>query len=437
MSTVYADLIAAYPTWDALSAFLRSPEGGSLRVVPGVRDFAPYALLRYVKGKSDLSIPHVRAFRSVLWDVLRNRPVSVTSAKSEDGEGLPSSETTEGYTVERFEDGSVLGVFYDTYSARWSIHTRTTPGAHCRYYSAKSFADLFREATAALNLDLLDRAVSYTCVLQHPENRIVTRYRQPWIVFVQQAAIDASGVVVLSTPSREAFPFRAHVPLRYEGGATWDSVRAKVVELDRPSDRASDRIEQGVVVKDAQGRRWKLRTTRYKAARKMRGNNARLDYLYLTYWKMGTLPLYLDVYPEERGATVALLERWKRVTRDVYHIHSDVFKARSLPRTAIPPKYRPFVYGLQGLYHELRETNQKIDWETTKKYMNERDVPQMLFCLNWEYRQASQQLGLRAIPFEEPVTHGSDVVPAESDVPASSESVPLASSEPPTQVAVN
>ena len=409
MSAVYADLIAAHPTWEALSAFLRSPEGGSLRVVTGVRDFAPYALLRYVKGKSDLSIPHVRAFRSVLWDVLRNRPVSVTSAKSEDGEGLPSSETTEGYTVERFEDGSVLGVFYDTYNSCWSIHTRTTPGAHCRYYSTKSFADLFREATAALNLELLDRAVSYTCVLQHPENRIVTRYRQPSIVFVQQAAIDASGGVVLSTPSREAFPFRAHVPLRYEVGTTWDSVRAKVAEIDRPLDRASDRIEQGVVVKDAEGRRWKLRTTRYKAAR-----------------KMGTLPLYLDVYPEERGATVALLERWKRVTRDVYHIHSDVFKARSLPRTAIPPKYRPFVYGLQGLYHELRETNQKIDWETTKKYMNERDVPQMLFCLNWEYRQASQQLGLRAIPFEEPVTHGTDVVPAESDAPASSE--PLTSS---------
>ena len=383
-----------------------------MRIVPGTRDFAPYALIRYVKGKSDFSIPHVRAFRSVLWDILRNRPVSVTAFKSEDGEGLPTAETTEGYTVERFEDGSLIGLFYDAYNNRWNIHTRTTPGGFCRFYSAKSFAELFREATASLNLELLDRAASYTCMLQHPENRLVTRYRQPWVVFVQQATVDESGGVRMSTVTRDAFPLslRPHTPVRYEVGS-WDSVRAKVADIER----TSDRIDQGLVVKDAEGHRWKLRTTRYKEVRKLRGNNARLDFQYLMFWKLGVLSQYLDIYSEERGAANALLERWKRVTRDVYHIHTDVFKARTLPKTAIPPKYRPFVYGLQDLFHELRASGQKIDWETTKKYMNERDVPQMLFCLNWEFRQASQQLGLRAVPFEEPVTHGSDVVASETD----------------------
>ena len=88
-SSIFSELRSKYVTWPALSSFLTSEDGGSLRIDDNSTHENPFALIRYVKGKSNLALPHVRACRSVVWDTIENRPVSVTSFKSADGEVLP------------------------------------------------------------------------------------------------------------------------------------------------------------------------------------------------------------------------------------------------------------------------------------------------------------------------------------------------------------
>jgi hypothetical protein len=84
--SVFADLIATYPTWADLSQHLRSADGGNLTVyaVPN----SDFAMIHYNREKSNFAVPHVRAFRSVVWNTAANRPVSVTPFKSESGEVL-------------------------------------------------------------------------------------------------------------------------------------------------------------------------------------------------------------------------------------------------------------------------------------------------------------------------------------------------------------
>lgn len=406
-----SDLLSLYKTWPALVSFLTSPEGGALRVDDNSSPDSPFAIIRYVKGRSNLALPHVRAFRSVVWDTLEHRPVSVTPFKSEDGESLPTTGTPSEYTIENFVDGVMIGMWFDKYNNKWQYHTRSTIGANCRYYSqTKSFKFMFETATRGLDWDALDKEACYTWVLQDPENRIVVPVKQSQAYCVQKAKIGTDGSVDL-LPLESAMNPVSSIP---NGLTTWEDVRLRVADWNT---RFKHNI-QGIHIKDKEGRRWKLRTTEYNRVRALRGSSARLDFLWLSAWRMNALPAYLALYPEERGLSAATIMKWKQVTNDVFHMYVDVFKARSLPKTAIPPKFKPLLYGIHNKYMtELKPAGKSVDWRAVLEYMNSRDIPQMLYVINWEMRQAQQQMGIPVLPLEPPASAGTLVAEAAGPEP--------------------
>ena len=408
-SSIFRDLVATYTTWSLLSAYLKSEEGGRLRIDDRSIPENPFALIRYVKGQSDMSRPHVRAFRSVVWDTLSNRPVSVTPFKSVDGETLPETGdlTFADYAAEEFVDGALIGMFYDTHNSNWRIHTRSTLDAVCRYFSqVKTFADMFAEATAHYNYaDDLDKSQCYSFILQHPENRIVVPVAAPKIYVVQKTKIAADGTLTF-VPNDFIERFGIVPKTVHVADKTTADLRKYVARDLAPFHYRT----QGVVLKKADGTRWKLRTAEYNRVRKLRGNSPRRDYLWMDAWMHGTLNTYLTIYNEERQAADIALNRWKHITGDVHHLYTDVFKAHSLTKAQIPPKYRPLVYGLHTLYIQtLKPAGRTVDWKTVVHYMNERDTAQKLFVLNWEMRQMNQQIPAPMIPVEPPVTVGTEV----------------------------
>ncbi len=434
MATTFTSLISTYTTWTALKTYLSSEEGGKLSVYE-VPETA-LAMIRYVKGQSDMKVAHVGAFRSVVWNTATNKPVSVTAFKSETGEGFPALGSASEILMEEFVDGVMIGQFWDASSESWRIHTRSTLDAKCRYFSTRSFAELFHEAVvatygvAAPFTDRLDKAVSYTWILQHPENRVVCPVQKPRIVLVAAYSIgeDAEleeiaapeGVV---TP-RSYFTKTAEAPVgRMDMSPVLDVIgmvnrqehdlqdsglhggAPGYVPVDIPgvismiaSMRGSVRY-QGVVIKDASQplKRWKVRSQVYNQVRKMRGNTARRDFLWMDLWSKGGLEEYLKFFPEERRPTTDLINRWKAVTQQVFKIYVDAFKARSMDRSQIPAKFRPLVYGLHNLYMTgLKPAHKTLDWRACVQWMNDRDTAQKIFVLNWDLRQAQQQ----ALPLE-------------------------------------
>jgi hypothetical protein len=95
-----------------------------------------------------------------------------------------------------------------------------------------------------------------------------------------------------------------------------------------------------------------------------------------------------------------------------------------MPKAAIPPKYRPFVFGLHNLYiNELKPQSKSVDWKTALQYMNGRDTAQALYAINWEVRQMSQS----AIPLEAQVDAAAvDSAPVDASAPVLQEQVPRA-----------
>jgi hypothetical protein len=179
--------------------------------------------------------------------------------------------------------------------------------------------------------------------------------------------------------------------------ADWADVREKVAEMNRRFAHNS----AGLVIKSADGRRWKLRTPEYNRVRLIRGNSARRDFLWLHLWSTNMLRDYLTYYPEERALADGVINSWKRVTSDVYNIYRDVFKARTMPKTAIPPKYKPLIYDLHNLYmNTLKPAGKTVDWKTCLEHMNNKDTAQKLFVINWEVRNAARALAAPVIPLE-------------------------------------
>jgi len=405
--STFSILSERYPTWGALATFLKSEEGGFLRIDDSAVEKRPFALIRYVKGKSNLTLPHVRAFRSVVWDVTKNVPVSIAPLKSIDGESLPTTETTEGFTIEHFIDGVMICGFYDTYNSEWCFHTRSTLNAMCRYYSqTKTFLDMFKAAMSSVVpadgtnvwetfLASLDKTTNYTWVLQHPENRIVVSVATPKAWCVQSLQMSDGAIRHVSTG-----PFNVLLSVRAN---TWEQLREMLA--DAVSMKAHNVL--GFVVKQ-DDRRWKIRSPVYNQVRLMRGNSARRDFLWLSLWRSNTLPAYLSIYPEEITEANAIVNRWKHITSVVYHTYCDVFKVRSMAKNAIEPKYRPFVFGLHNLYiNELKPQNKSVDWKTAMQYMNSRDTAQALYAINWEVRAAAQN----PIPVETAVFLASTLPP--------------------------
>jgi hypothetical protein len=416
--SIFASLSNTYPTWGGLSSFLTSEAGGYLRVDDHSTPEQPFALIRYVKGKSNFALPHVGAFRSVVWDVLKNIPVSIAPQKSETGESMPSTPSTEGFRIERFIDGVMICGFFDTYNNVWRFHTRSTLNANCRFYSqTKSFRQLFEMAVSTTMswsdfLASLDQTTQYTWVLQHPENRIVVNVTTPTVVCVQKQTYISDTLVAVTTPTK--------FDVSQIMVASWSELSAKL-QLENAHFKHNF---QGYVIKNGLSFRWKVRGEAYNRVRKMRGNSARRDYLWLGMWRSGTLRDYLAIYPEERGAANAIADRWKMISRTVYNLYTDVFKARSLQKGQIPPKYRPFVFGLHNLYiNELKPQSKTVDWQTALQYMNARDTAQALYAINWEVRAQNQQ---PAIPLEaQAVTDVPTEVTTLEPVPTAAATVPM------------
>ena len=384
INNVFAQLIAQYTTSETLFAYLTSAEGGSLTVRDTRSDPTDsLVVVHYKKGVSDLTKPHVPYFRSVVWNTRSNRPVCA---------GPPHGHkfTTEGLTglttfvAEDFVDGVMLNMFWDGAKNSWRIASRSQMDAMNTFYSKKPFAMLFFEAIAAqnLNLDELNRDYTYSWVLQHPEERVVTStpYGMPRLRLVEMARFqeDGSQCVVREPATFLTARFRETLPERHEL-ASLEDVKERVVAWGRRFGAQW----QGLVLKNTGAgelpARWKLRTDQYDAARELRGSVAKLPFIWLERWSNNQITQYLRLYPEEAHAANAVIDGFKACTQEAYDLYQKVYRERAFPLKEAPQKYRKLLWDIHGAragsyFPNLRE------------FMNKQDTARKLWLVNYEAR---------------------------------------------------
>ena len=367
-----------FTTWEALRSWLQSAEGGSLRVVEP-RD-THYALVRYVKGQSNIEAPHVRWCRSVVVNKNTLRPVCVAPPKG----FAVTGETMENVTVaEEFVDGTMLNLFREGQGDQLQLATRSRIGGGGKFYDGGlTFKQMFDAALAENGVKsssaILPAAsdtkvtVFTSTVIQHPSNRIVRQITKPSFVIVHQGWTDSEGTVYIEEDP-EAFHCEAEGDFFEVQPYTLASLRgAKSVE-SWVAQQAQERGFgwQGVVLKDGKGNRWRARSQVYETVRRIRGNESSAEDRFARLRKTRATEQYLAFYPEDRETFYELEGRLRKNTRQLSHFYGDVFRAKKTPYYELPWPYKHHVSVLHNLYKDtLKKEGKKITLEEVIKYIN-------------------------------------------------------------------
>jgi len=363
---IFARLISAHPTFDGVKAYLES-----IGVKANTKEGDPLVMFRYNRGACDMNNPVVQAFRSVVWDSIKNVPIFVAPQKSQKMDTFPTDFST--VVVEDFVDGVMVNLFMDPYKGSWRITTRSRLDADNKFYK-HTFAELFLTTwqqyfPGQTGFSQLNPQYGYSFVLQHPLNRIVVPVAQPNLTLVEMSFLTPAALLSLMpspmmAPRRFAVSNPAECQLLLSNMEQFEGIRS-----------------QGVVVRSVlTGQRWKARTNAYVACRKLRGNHSQLEYVWFDNLKGGNLEQYLTLYPEERPAATLAVGAWTKVVSDIYNWYVHVFKVRDAPKETIPPHFKGMLFDLHGHYvSRLSKEKKSLDWKEHQAIMATQDLKRMVF----------------------------------------------------------
>jgi len=385
----FADLAAKYDSWDSLSAFLTSEEGGKLRVIqPADSDFA---LVRYTKDVSNFGLEHVAAFRSVVWNKKTNRPVCVAPVKAQDGTSVPEDLDIR---ITDFVDGTMINAYRTDDTVDAAISSRSSLGANGKFYSEHSFAELFDDAlksvggrVAFLN-SVLKGGEFASFVLQHREHKVVgpVAYNRVFVTYFGR--VDAAGVVTMSMSSTD-MPERlaSYMPevweesmkfgtyLEVDDGDGSHSPRGSKMTAVRmvAVNKSRGYTWQGLVFQDlASSKRWRVRNNDYIMVRTLRGAEANPMERFLRLRAAGLTKKYLSYFREENQLMWGFEEALRKRTTELYTAYTEMNKLKQKGMRDLPYCLRPHVYALHGLYLQSVKTQPKpIIKETVISYVNE------------------------------------------------------------------
>lgn len=369
--SIFRELRAQFPLWSDLEAWLESPEGGNLAIIKNGREqYSRYAIIRYEKKISNMNLPHVRWFRSVVWDTLRNTPVCVAPPKA----STILCTLSPDYVYQDYMDGTMINLF--RVDGVLHMVTRSTFGATGTFYSPKPFNELFNEACIAMGIDMNalipEGATFASLLLQHPEHRVVAPIYTPRIVQIHTGVVSEDTYVYINE-NTQIQPFAVPQKMVHEDVNTW---MCRLI-----TERGWG--WQGVVIKDGQGNRWRIRSPTYQMIRSLRGNTPSIDARFIQLCKSNLIDTYLYYYPEDRIAFDQCYIRLQWVIKTLYDRYVRFHITKTLTKDEVELMWRPHLFSLHGMYlYTLREKGQFIREKDVSSYVIGLPLHQLIFIMN-------------------------------------------------------
>ena len=358
-------LIAKYPTWTELEAFLSSEAGGHFRIVGSGR----YRVIRYEKKSTDMKSPLVNWMRSTIWDTEANLPVCVSPTKAKEDDVPPIGSDLP--LIQDFMDGTMINMFLPAFDEATGVQppptlaTRSQIGAGGNFYSQRSFAELFTDALKDTNLVQLGLNVRHSFkdvknvhayfasfLLQHPEHRVVSKVDQARIYLVHTGYVTKDGHTAIEDISElHAEPELAALALPQYHMNGFNTVPDYQSFLNTQLN-TKGWFWQGLTFKDVNGNRWRTRNSKYLVLRALRGSEALPLDRWLRLRSEGKVLEYLKHYAEERAMFWDFEQRFRALTLAVYAGYVDVHKAHAKKLTDLPKNVSPCVFRLHAHYLE-------------------------------------------------------------------------------------
>jgi len=363
----FKELVSTHPSFEGVKTYC---EQQHLRVIDGSNR---YAIIRYDKAYQDTQTMANGFFRSIVWDTVTNRPVCVAPPKACE----QALDQISDYRCEEFLEGVMVNAFLDA-SGTVKLATRSKMGATGIFYSRRSFQDLLVDALQQKGFNtiqeikqILGTHTFASFLLQHPEHRIVSRIRVPSLYLIHRGSVAEDGTVTLQEVNEEPFAIPS-VPVPEN-----TSPEALVIQMAEQKGRGWQ--WQGLVFKDGQGSRWRLRSKAYTMVRTLRGESPRQDVQFLNLRSKGMMETYLYYFPEEKDAMWELEGRLRHLTHNLYQQYVNCHIKHQLKFAELPPFWKPHVFSLHSLFlGSLKEKGHFIRKQEVIQYVNHLPIPRVL-----------------------------------------------------------
>ena len=369
-----------------------------------------YQIIRYDKDflSFDLYLD-LGMYRSIILNLDTKKVVAMAPPKSLQLE----NQTFKGIDfkdiqVQEFVEGTMINVFWDDSNNIWEISTRSSIGANVKFYQGKdtkTFKQMFEETLESIGekdlFNKLNKNLMYSFVIQHPENRIVTPFKEPnlYLIDVYQFSYEDDNIIVKSYNVQnvelndvEVEIFNAVVkdsniklPKIY---SEYNSVD-ECVSYFRSGDISYDIV--GAVFKHLHSNiRSKVRNPVYEEIRHLKGNYPKKQYRYLALRKNGKMTEYLKIFNEDREDFSYYREGCHKFTNRLYNYYVGCYIKKDKELRYYPFQYRTHMIALHQLYvHRLKPEGNYIRKHHVVDYFNLLHPSQQMFALNYNMRKLS------------------------------------------------
>lgn len=177
------------------------------------------------------------------------------------------------FVVDSKEDGSLCVIYY--HDGKWRANTRGSFAFDLLQFQEFSWQEAFLKAMGIQSFDELDeilnRRVSYVCEFVSPWNKVVRQYPEPKMILLTAF----EGIRELSWLEVDHLIEQMSVqvfdrPVRYSFSSI-DEVHTFITDLQE-----KDPTNEGVVIRDFENRRWKIKNPTYLSLHRMRGEGDNL-----------------------------------------------------------------------------------------------------------------------------------------------------------------
>tara|TARA_B100001093_G_scaffold520208_1_gene613640 strand:- start:2975 stop:4285 length:1311 start_codon:yes stop_codon:yes gene_type:complete len=325
--------------------------------------------------------------------------------------------------VEDFIDGTMINVFYDVVNETWEIATKSTVGGNILFFNDfktynylnitntndnnnsnkvnYTFRSMFFEACNLNNFDLntLDRKYTYTFILQHPFNRIVTPISIPTIYLIKIYEIinkiDEKKAIIKELNLQNFISSVPYIFLntgvkfinKYPISDNFDSVKNYYTSKEIPY------YCVGCMIYNEDGTRSKLRNDNYENVRKLRGNQPKLQYNYLCLKQENKIKEFLYYYPEHTFIFNKFKLKVFEYTNQLFMNYISCFIRKEKVLKEYDFQFKNHMYKLHEKYKtELKPNNKNIDKKFVIDYFNNLHPSQQMFVINYTNDSSLQKV---------------------------------------------
>ena len=309
--------------------------------------------------------------------------------------------------AEEYVDGTMINVFWDELigeSGDWQIASRSCVEANVGFYlhtGSKTFRHMFLDACNEVNLefDYLNKKhedgsrLCYSFVLQHPDNRIVVPYNKPNLVLVKVYKINQTSDKLSIMPYEDSSLkelLQEKTSVKFPEVYKTDVKSNDVQDLiDKYASKNTSYNVQGLVFSNLTNNvRAKIRNPIYEEVRRLKGNQPKIQYRYLTLRQQNKVSEYLKMFPEDGKAFSTFRTQLHNYTKGLYQNYVNCYIKKKKPLKEFPYQFRTHMFTLHRKYlDELVDEKKSINMSIVIEYVNNLHPSQQMYAMNYHMRK--------------------------------------------------